>query len=272
MIGGWAGYVAAHALVTPSADQPELSIPIVCVPATINNDVPASDISHRVRQRTQQHRDRRRQDQGLSGSTAHRCFIVEVMGRDCGYLALMSGLTTGAEQVYLPEEGISLEGLQEDLDTLRTRFVEGSRLSLLIRGEHAEQHYTTEFVASLLTREGGGLFDVRTVNLGHVQQGGAPSPFDRIAATRLATAGVEHLIERALADDPTAAMVGLRHGEIVVTPLAEFPDLVQRDVQRASEPPWWMALRPVVDVLAHTQNTQATTEPAQSRFGSVSPE
>jgi len=261
MIGGWAGYVAAHALVTQSADQPELSIPIVCVPATINNDVPASDISigsdsalNSIVTDVDKIKD--------SADTAHRCFIVEVMGRDCGYLALMTGLTTGAEQVYLPEEGISLAGLQEDLHTLRTRFVQGSRLSLLIRSEHAEQHYTTEFVASLLTREGGGLFDVRTVNLGHLQQGGAPSPFDRIAATRLATAGVEHLIERALANDPTAAMVGLRHGQIVVTPLAEFPRLVQRDAQRASEPPWWMALRPIVDVLAHAQTTQAIAEPA----------
>src|SRR6188474_1282278 len=57
-----------------------------------------------------------------SAIASHRCFIVEVMGHDCGYLALMAGLATGAEQVYLPEEGISLAGLQEDLHTLRTRF------------------------------------------------------------------------------------------------------------------------------------------------------
>ena len=94
---------------------------------------------------------------------------------------------------------------------------------------------------------------MRTAILGHVQQGGAPSPFDRIEATRLASAGVEHLIERALADDSTATMVGLRHGEIVFTPLAEFPSLVQHDVQRLRERPWWMALRPVLDLMAHGQ-------------------
>ncbi len=111
--------------MTPSADQPELSIPIVCVPASINNDVPASDISigsdsalNSIVTDVDKIKD--------SADTAHRCFIVEVMGHDCGYLALMAGLTTGAEQVYLPEEGISLDGLQEDLHTLRTRFVEGS--------------------------------------------------------------------------------------------------------------------------------------------------
>ena len=124
----------------------------------------------------------------------------------------------------------------------------------MIRSEHAEQQYTTDFVASLLTRESGGLFDVRTAILGHVQQGGAPSPFDRIEATRLASAGVEHLIERALADDSAATMAGLRRGEVVFTPLAEFPSLVQPDVQRLRERPWWMALRPVLDLMAHGQS------------------
>jgi 6-phosphofructokinase 1 len=250
MIGGWAGYVAAHALNTHRVDHAEPGIPIVCVPASINNDLPASDLAIGS-------------DSALNGIVtdvdkikdsavaSHRCFIVEVMGRDCGYLAMMAGLATGAEQVYLPEEGISLAGLQEDVDSLRRRFENGSRLGLLIRSEHAERLYTTEFVASIFTAESGGLFDVRTAILGHVQQGGAPSPFDRIEATRLASAGVEHLIDRALAGDPTATMAGLRRGEVVFTPLAELPSLVQPGVQRVRERPWWMALRPVLDLLAH---------------------
>ena len=252
MIGGWAGYLAAHTLTTYSVEYAELAIPIVCVPASINNDLPASDLSigsdsalNSIVTDVDKIKD--------SAIASHRCFIVEVMGHDCGYLALMAGLATGAEQVYLPEEGISLARLQQDLDALRKRFAHGSRLGLVIRSEHADQQYTTSFVASLLTRESGGLFDVRTAVLGHVQQGGAPSPFDRIEATRLASAGVEHLIERALAGDPTATMVGLRHGQIVFTPLAEFPGLVQRDFQRPREHPWWMALRPVVDLTAHGQ-------------------
>ena len=96
-----------------------------------------------------------------SAVAALRCFIVEVMGHDCGYLALLSGLATGAEQVYLPEEGISLARLQEDLDALRAGFALGKRLGLVIRGEHAEELYTTSFVEALFSRESGGLFDVR---------------------------------------------------------------------------------------------------------------
>ncbi len=250
MIGGWAGYVAADTLATYGVDHTEAAMPIVCVPASINNDLPATDLcigSDSALNSIVTDVDKIKD----SAVASRRCFIVEVMGRDCGYLALMAGLATGAEQVYLPEEGISLAQLQDDLDVLRTRFAQGSRLGLLIRSEHAEQHYTTDFVASLFTRESGGLFDVRTAILGHVQQGGAPSPFDRTAATRLASAGVEHLIERAVANDPGTAMVGVRQGQIAVTPLAEFADLVQRGVQRPREEPWWMALRPVVELMAH---------------------
>ena len=258
MIGGRAGYQAAHTLTTYRDEHAELAIPIVCVPASINNDLPASDLSigsdsalNSIVTDVDKIKD--------SAVASHRCFIVEVMGDECGYLALMAGLATGAEQVYLPEEGISLARLQADLDTLRSRFAQRSRLGLVIRSEHADQHYTTNFVASLFTRESGGLFDVRTAILGHLQRGGAPSPFDRIEATRLASAGVEHLIERALADDPTAAMVGVRQGHIVFTPLAELPGLVQRDVSRPSEPPWWTALRPLVDLMAHAQTPPASS-------------
>ena len=189
MIGGWAGYVAAHTLTTYGVDHAELAIPIVCVPASINNDLPASDLcigSDSALNSIVTDVDKIKD----SAVASHRCFIVEVMGHDCGYLALMAGLATGAEQVYLPEEGISLAGSaggpRRPADALRAR---GAVSACVIRSEHAEQHYTTDFVASLFTRESGGLFDVRTAILGHVQQGGAPSPFDRIEATRLASAG-----------------------------------------------------------------------------------
>ena len=94
----------------------------------------------------------------------------------------------------------------------------------MIRSEHADEllHDELRRVAVHATRAAVCSTCARRI-LGHVQQGGAPSPFDRIEATRLASAGVEHLIDRALADDPTSAMVGLRDGQIVFTPLAELP-------------------------------------------------
>ena len=124
-----------------------------------------------------------------------------------------------------------------------------------MRGEGVDDVYTTSFVASLLARESGELFDVHGAVLGRVQQGGAPSPFDRIQATRLAAAAVEHLIVQALADRPESAMVGLRDGEVAVTPLAELGDLRDDGARRPRRPTWWMALRPVADLMAAARPT-----------------
>ena len=248
VIGGWAGYQAAHELVTHAAEHAQLAIPIVCVPASINNDLPASDMSIGADSSLNSivsDVDKIKQ----SAVGGHRCFVVEVMGRDCGFLPLMSGLATGAELVHLPEEGTSLQRLRDDVDTLAAGFAAGKRRGLVLRGEHVDEVYTTSFVEALLTREGGGYFEVRSAILGHVQQGGSPSPFDRIQATRMASAGVEHLIGQVLSDEPVSAMVGFRQGKVTFTPLSEFPELAARDAQRPRDAGWWMALRPVLDVV-----------------------
>jgi 6-phosphofructokinase 1 len=175
---------------------------------------------------------------------------VEVMGRDCGFLALMGGITTGAEVVYLPEEGISLRRLEQDLESLRAGFALGKRRGLLVRGEGADDVYTTSFVTSLLARESGGLFDVHGAVLGRVQHGGPPSPFDRIQATRLAAVAVDHLIAQAQAGRAEAAMVGLRDGEVAITPLAQLAELSPEGAEHSCPATWWMALRPLADVMA----------------------
>ncbi len=248
MVGGWSGYEAAHELAIRASEYPALGIPIVCLPASINNDLPGSELS--IGADTALNSivgdvDKIKQSAVASG----RCFVVEVMGHDCGYLALMSGLATGAERVYLPEEGISLQDLESDVNDLREGFAHGKRLGLVIRSEHADPVYTTGFIKALFGHEGGGQFDVREAILGHVQQGGDPSPFDRIQATRLASKSVEYLIEQALADTPTSAFIGLQKGKVQFTPLLEFPALVEAGVHRPREQ-GWMALRPLAQVMA----------------------
>ena len=114
MAGGWAGYEAAHVLHRHRHQYSALDIPIVCMPMTINNDVPGTELS--IGSDTALNSivadvDKIRQ----SAVATRRVFVVEVMGRDCGYLALLSGLATGAERVYLPEEGITLDDLTADV-------------------------------------------------------------------------------------------------------------------------------------------------------------
>jgi 6-phosphofructokinase 1 len=247
-IGGWTGYQAAYALYSRRIDFPTFNIPIVCLPASINNNLPGSE--HSIGADTALNSIVSNVDKIKESAVAsQRCFVVEVMGRYCGYLALMSGLATGAERVYLHEEGVSLRDLQADLDQLVEGFRHGKRLGLMIRNEFANQFYTTDFMCSLFEEEGGDLFDVRQAILGHVQQGGDPSPFDRIQATRLAARCVEFLIEEASKEAPMAAFAGLQAGRVGFTSFEDFPRLSDMAFQRPKEQ-WWMRLRPIAKIMA----------------------
>ena len=242
MIGGWAGYQAAHLLHENREHHPELTLPIVC------NDLPGSELSigaDTALNNIVSNVDKIKQSAVASG----RCFVVEVMGRHCGYLALMSGLATGAERVYLPEEGVSLADLEADLEALRAGFRRGKRLGLVIRSEHVDPVYTTSFIRALFEREGGDLFDVRQSILGHIQQGGDPSPFDRIQATRLASRCVEYLMEQAHTDTPGSAFIGLQKGKVRFTDLADFGRLSEPDAHRPREQSW-MSLRPIAEIMS----------------------
>ena len=185
------------------------------------------------------------------------CFIVEVMGRYCGYLALLSGLASGAEKVYLHEEGVTLRDLQADLDRLVQGFKQNRRLGVVIRNENANQFYTTDFIRALFEEEGGDLFDVRQAILGHLQRGGNPSPFDRIQATRLAARSIDFLIEQASKKSPNSAFIGLQSGKIALTNLEDFPRLVDKEFERATEQ-WWLGLRSVIGAVSNRgPNVQA---------------
>jgi 6-phosphofructokinase 1 len=254
MIGGFAGYEGAFALYSERDLHPALATPIVCLPASINNDLPRSEFSIGT-------------DTALNSIVADvdkikrsavavkRSFVVEVMGRDCGYLAMMSGLATGAERVYLPEEGITLGDLENDVRELKAGFAGGKRLGLVIRSERADPVLTSRFITSLFEQEGKGLFDAREAILGHVQQGGNPSPFDRIQATRLASVATTYLIDEALSDAPTSAFIGLRRGKMEFTPLADFPALVEPGLHRPVDQ-GWLALQSLARVMAHPETSQ----------------
>jgi 6-phosphofructokinase 1 len=184
-----------------------------------------------------------------SAVATRRCFVVEVMGRTCGYLALMSSLASGAERVYLPEEGITLRDLEADLSHLVEGFRQGKRLGLMIRNESASAIYTTEFISALFEEEGKDLFEVRQAILGHLQQGGDPSPFDRIQATRLAAKCVDFLTAEAGKGCPAGALIGLQAGQVQFSNLEDLSRMVDEAHQRPKEQ-WWMDLRSIARVLA----------------------
>jgi 6-phosphofructokinase 1 len=154
VIGGWTAYQAAHTLYTERGIFPAFNIPIICLPASIDNNLPGCELSigaDTALNSIVEVVDKIKQSAGAD----RRCFVVEVMGRYCGYLALMSGLATGAERVYLHEEGVTLRDLQADLTAMIDRFQQGSRLSLMIRNEYANPLYSTGFMSALFEQEGG---------------------------------------------------------------------------------------------------------------------
>ena len=248
VIGGWSAYESVRLLNQERGRYPGLQIPVVCVPATIDNNMPGTAMSIGA-------------DAGLgvvvdcidkvkmSASASQRCFVIETMGRRCGYLALMGGLAGGAEQVYLHETGITLEGLSADLAWLKSSFDKhGRTLFLAVRNENANPNYTTEVLAHVFDEEGGGRYDTRTLRIGHIQQGGAPTPADRLLATRLADAAVSevaHQIRRGRTHGGSKVVcVGMVGNQVRVTDIAAAMDGMDRPNQRPKEQ-WWLGLKDI---------------------------
>lgn len=248
MIGGWSAYEAAYHMLSSRPNFPSFNIPMVCLPASINNNLPGSEFSIGVDTALNSIVDAVDKIKQSAVAT-RRCFVVEVMGHYCGYLALMGGIATGAERVYLHEEGIKLRDLQADVEKLLQGFRSGKRLGLVIRNEHANPVYTTEFIRALFEEEGKDVFDVRPAILGHLQQGGDPSPFDRIQATRLASMCLEYLLDQCEKGSEKSAFIGIENGQIQFHDLRDFDRMIDTEYQRPEEQ-WWLELRDIARLLA----------------------
>jgi 6-phosphofructokinase 1 len=248
VIGGWNAYEGIYAMTNERANYPAFNIPIVCLPASINNNLPGSEFSigaDTALNNIVDAMDKIKQ----SAVATRRCFVVEVMGHWCGYLALMSSLATGAEHFYLPEDGITLSELQRDVESLTRGFNMGKRLGLVIRNEDANPVYSTNFICSLFEEEGKEVFDVRPAILGHLQQGGDPSPFDRIQATRLARLCIEHLIEQCSQGNASGSFIGLQDGKFFFHDMRDFDRMADLKLQRPRQQ-WWLSLKPIAHTMA----------------------
>lgn len=147
-----------------------------------------------------------------TASALQRAFLVEVMGRHSGYLALMTAIAGGAEAVIIPEIETEPEQLVEELRLAAQR---GKAHALIVVAEGAR--YNAERLTAYFREHKQQLgYEIRATILGHVQRGGAPTAFDRLLATRLGAAAAEHLVA-----GRHGVMMGLRDGEITPTPLRD---------------------------------------------------
>jgi Phosphofructokinase len=158
------------------------------------------------------------------------------------------GEARNQEIVYLPEEGITLDDLTSDVRKLAEGFRSGKRLGLVIRSENADPVYSTGFITSLVEKEGNELFDARQAILGHVQEGGDPSPFDRIEATRLTAACISNIAEQLETGGRASAMIGFQSGRLLFTDLTSYPTLIEETVQRPKEQRW-MESMPLAEIM-----------------------
>jgi 6-phosphofructokinase 1 len=248
VIGGWNGYESSYTLFNERSNFPAFGIPTICLPASINNNLPGSELAigaDTALNSIVDAVDKIKQ----SAVATRRCFVVEVMGHWCGYLALMGGLATGAERVYINEEGVTLKDLQKDVELLSRGFERGKRLGLMIRNEYVNPIYNTSFMCALFEEEGRDLFDVRPAILGHQQQGGDPSPYDRIQATRLARLCLDYLIEECENGSNRSSFIGFESGKIEFHDMRDFVRMIDVDCQRPKDQ-WWLELRDIASLLA----------------------
>jgi 6-phosphofructokinase 1 len=195
----------------------EMGMRIVGVASTIDNDLHGSDITIGVDTALNialEAIDRLK----VTASSHQRALLVEVMGRHCGYLALMAGIAGGAEHIVIPEQEVQPESV---VDGIHKAYERGKRHALVVVAEGAK--YNAERLLQYCRERGDRLgFELRVTILGHVQRGGTPTAADRLLGTRLGSAA-----SRILARGEHGILVGIRRGEIATTPLKEVVSMVK---------------------------------------------
>jgi 6-phosphofructokinase 1 len=197
---------------TGSLALSQMGIPVVGVASTIDNDLMGSDITIGVDTALNialEAIDRLK----ITASSHQRAFLVEVMGRDSGYLALMAGIAGGAEVISIPEIEMTPE---EVAQTLRAAYEHGKAHAIAVVAEGA-RHDAEALVTYFRDHQARLGFALRATILGHVQRGGNPTAYDRLLATRLGAGAVA-----ALARGEHGVLVGMVQGRVQTTPLADI--------------------------------------------------
>ncbi|EYB69700.1 6-phosphofructokinase [Deinococcus phoenicis] len=212
VIGGDGSFHGAHLL------QQEHGIPVVGIPGTIDNDLYGTDhtIGYFTAVETALDAVDKLRD---TGASHERIFVIEVMGRHAGHIALEVAVAGGAEEVFIPEDPKPVDGV---VQIVKDSVAKGKASSIIIVAEG----YPGGALGVAGAIEAGTGLETRVSILGHIQRGGSPVSSDRVLASRLGEAAVY-----ALMDGRSDVMVGRTNGEISLTPLPETWDR-RKDVSR----------------------------------------
>lgn len=205
VIGGDGSFAGASVFIK------EFNFPIVGLPGTIDNDINGTDYSigydtalNTVVEAIDKIRD--------TANSHNRLFLVEVMGRDAGDIALNAGIGAGAEEILIPEQNMGRERLLESL----SRSKKSGKSSSIVVVSEGDQIGKNIFELAKYIEENLKEYEVRVTVLGHIQRGGSPSCFDRVLASRLGVGGVDALMR-----GETNVMIGIVHNKVISVPFSE---------------------------------------------------
>ena len=189
----------------------EFDIPIIGIPGTIDNDINGTDFTigydtalNTVVEAIDKIRD--------TANSHNRLFLVEVMGRDAGDIALNAGIGAGAEEILIPEQDM---GRLRLIESLKKSKKSGKTSSIIVVSEGDQIGKNIFKLASYIEDNLTG-YEVRVTVLGHIQRGGSPSCFDRVLASRLGVKAVDALI-----DNQKNVMIGIRHNKLIYVSFIE---------------------------------------------------
>ncbi|ODV61737.1 6-phosphofructokinase subunit beta [Ascoidea rubescens DSM 1968] len=273
IVGGFEAYTSLHQLERNRVNYPAFRIPIILIPATISNNVPGTEHSlgtDTCLNSLVEYCDTIKQS---ASASRNRVFVIEVQGGNSGYIATSAALACGAQISYVPEEGISLDQLEMDINSLKQIFInsEGKSKSgkLILKSANASKVLTTNVLASIINSESSHRFEAKTAIPGHVQQGGMPSPIDRTRAARLAVRAVQFIETKTeillpfkncdsfnlLSDDDihkivnTAAVLGIKRSKLKFTNIRHLYDFETNVKKRMPKDIHWSYIRDIADQL-----------------------
>ncbi|KAL7887639.1 hypothetical protein AOLI_G00053600 [Acnodon oligacanthus] len=254
------------------ATHEEFCIPMCMLPATISNNVPGTDLSigaDTALNAIVETCDRIKQS---ASGTKRRVFIIETMGGYCGYLASVGGLAAGADAAYIYEEPFDIRDLQSNVEHLTEKMKTSIQRGLVLRNENSNENYTTDFIYQLYSEEGRGVFDCRKNVLGHMQQGGAPSPFDRNFGTKISAKAMQWISKKLKENyrqgrvfsntEDSACLLGMRRRALVFQPVVQLKEETDF-VHRIPKEQWWLKLRPLMKILAKYKTSYDVSDSGQ---------
>ncbi|GMS80517.1 hypothetical protein PENTCL1PPCAC_2692 [Pristionchus entomophagus] len=270
IVGGFEAYSASLALSFHRKLLPELRIPIAVVPATISNNVPGTRVS--IGSDTALNEIARLIDYVKQSGTGtrKRAFIVETMGGQCGYLAAMGGLAGAADSIHIFEEQVYERDVERQREEAEHRVKRrGTHHYLMVRGEGC--HMKSEEALEIF-RESTQMSS-RLTTLGHVQQGGAPSVFDRQMGLRMGAKALSS-IRTMLMEEPHpdsenegTVMIGLQGSSIRATPMIELKKVSCFSHRSHNDTEWWRKLTHLARVLATETRAPDSAQDRENKRG-----